>query len=100
MKDKLIAFRTGGLRRVILILGLLLPLGAVFLVTGFLTPSQAASQAQTPMIPASFAEVATKASPAVVNISTVKVVKGGGPGFRFYGPQSPDDSLNDFFKKL
>lgn len=100
MKDKLIPFRTGGLRRVIFILGLLFPLGAAFLMTGFLTSSQAASQAQPPMIPASFAEVAAKASPAVVNISTVKVVKGGGPGFRFHGPQGPDDSLNDFFEKF
>lgn len=100
MKDKLIPFRTGPLRRVILVLGLLLPLGAAFLVTGFLTSSQAVSQAQTPMIPASFAEVAAKASPAVVNISTVKTVKGGGRGFRFHGPQGPDDSLNDFFEKF
>lgn len=99
MKDKLISFRTGSLRRVILVLGLLIPLGAVFLVTDFLLPSQAVSQAQPPMIPASFAEVAAKASPAVVNISTVKTVKGSG-GFRFHGPQGPDDSLNDFFEKF
>jgi serine protease Do len=49
--------------------------------------------------PASFAELVKKASPSVVNISTVKVIKGGeerGPMTPF-GPQDP---FRDFFDRF
>lgn len=60
--------------------------------------------AQTQMIPASFADVAEKASPAVVNISTVKMVKGSGDQtFRFHGPRGPNsqnDPFQEFFERF
>ena len=59
--------------------------------------------ADTPqMIPATFADVAAKASPAVVNISTVKTVKGGAPTFRFQGPGGPrsQEEFREFFERF
>ncbi len=53
------------------------------------------------MIPASFAEVASKASPAVVNISTVKVVSEKHPRLRGRGGSKEDrDSLDEFFERF
>ncbi len=53
-------------------------------------------------IPESFSTLAETASPAVVNISTVKTIKGGGPVFRHYyqGPQGDQDPFKDFFDKF
>jgi serine protease Do len=53
-------------------------------------------------IPESFSALAETISPAVVNISTVKTIKGGGPVFRhFYqGPQGDEDPFKDFFDKF
>jgi len=50
------------------------------------------------MIPANFSELAEKARPAVVNIRTVKTVKGGGPVFRhFFGdPFGGKNPFEDF----
>jgi serine protease Do len=50
------------------------------------------------MIPANFSELAEKARPAVVNIRTVKTVKGGGPVFRhFFGnPFGGKSPFEDF----
>jgi serine protease Do len=55
-----------------------------------------------PTIPESFSTLAETVSPAVVNISTVKTIKGGGPVFRhFYqGPQGDQDPFKDFFDKF
>ncbi len=67
----------------------------------WLTPPQAASQTPVQMIPASFADVAAKTSPAVVNISTVKVVKGRQGPFTYRGPSGgPNDPFNDFFERF
>ena len=68
----------------------------------------ASSAAQTEMIPASFADVAQKASPAVVNISTVKVIKArpNGRTFQFGGPNqpnqpsNPNDPFQQFFERF
>lgn len=51
------------------------------------------------MIPKNFSELAEKARPGVVNIRTVKTVKGGGRVFRhFYGsPFGDKDPFKDFF---
>jgi serine protease Do len=61
----------------------------------------AVSQGQ-PAIPESFTRLAETVSPAVVNISTVKTIKGGGPVFRHYyqGPQDDQNPFNDFFDKF
>lgn len=63
----------------------------------------AASAGDIQMIPASFSTLAEKAGPAVVNISTVKTMKGGGIVLRQF-PGSPFDDrnnpMNDFFEKF
>lgn len=48
-------------------------------------------------IPGSFAELAKKASPAVVNISAVKVVKSPGMPSMPFGPNDPFRDFFDFF---
>jgi serine protease Do len=50
------------------------------------------------MVPASFSELAKQAQPGVVNIRTVKTVKGGGRVFRhFFGnPFNPRDPFHNF----
>ena len=65
----------------------------------------AAQTKKTVMVPANFSELAEKAKPGVVNIRTVKTVKGGGPVFRhFYGnpygnEQNPfDEFFAPFFE--
>ncbi len=68
---------------------------------GFIFP-QSSPQAQTssvlPTAPGSFATLAKKASPSVVNISTVKVVKGGRghPAMPF----GPNDPFKEFFERF
>ncbi|MCP4111062.1 MAG: DegQ family serine endoprotease [Desulfobacteraceae bacterium] len=54
------------------------------------------------MIPESFSGLAEMVSPAVVNIRTVKTIKGGGYVFRhFYkGPFGDNDPFKDFFDKF
>ena len=61
----------------------------------------ATSLSQT-AIPESFSTLAETVSPAVVNISTVKTIKGGGPVFRhFYqNPWGDQDPFKDFFDKF
>ncbi len=60
------------------------------------------SVAKTAMVPASFAELAEHAKPGVVNIQTVKTIKGGGRVFKhffgqpFGGNKNPFD---DFFNQ-
>jgi serine protease Do len=53
-------------------------------------------------IPESFSALAETVSPAVVNISTVKTIKGGGSVFRhFYqSPWGDQDPFKDFFEKF
>jgi serine protease Do len=63
--------------------------------------SGAASHPGTIMIPANFSELAKTTSPAVVNIRTVKTVKGGGRVFKhFQGPFGDKDPFKDFFEKF
>jgi serine protease Do len=64
---------------------------------------------QVPMVPGNFSRLAKQAQPGVVNIRTVKTIKGGGPVFRhFFGnPFDQNDRFGDndheffgpFFKK-
>ncbi len=64
--------------------------------------SPAASNTVTPQtLPASFASLVKAVSPAVVNISTVRTIKGGGRVFRhFMGPFDKKDPFRDFFEKF
>ena len=48
----------------------------------------------------SFSELAEKASPAVVNISTIKVVQISKRLKRFFSPFGENDPFNDFFKRF
>jgi len=52
--------------------------------------------------PESFSTLAEMASPAVVNIRTVKIIKGGGRVFRhfFRGPYNEEDPMRDFFDRF
>jgi serine protease Do len=52
--------------------------------------------------PESFNQLAENASPAVVNIRTVKTIKGGGRVFRQFkkGPFGEDDPMKDFFDRF
>jgi len=71
------------------------------LLLGF-TPNTAISKAsgQSTMIPMNFTDLAQKAKPGVVNIRTVKIVKGGGRVFRhFFGkPFGNNDQFKDFLE--
>ncbi|MEA3435292.1 MAG: DegQ family serine endoprotease [Thermodesulfobacteriota bacterium] len=70
------------------------------LLLGF-APNAAISKTpvQGAMIPMNFTDLAQKAKPGVVNIRTVKIVKGGGRVFRhFFGkPFGDNDPFKDFF---
>lgn len=76
----------------------------ILTLAGFLTgfaPNTAIAKTpvQGAMIPMNFTELAQKAKPGVVNIRTVKIVKGGGRVFRhFFGkPFGDNDQFKDFF---
>jgi len=78
-------------------------LAGIFLAAGLdLTKDSSASDPSLSiMAPSSFSELAKAVSPAVVNIRTEKVVKGGGPTFRhFQSPFGKDDPFHDFFEKF
>jgi len=83
----------------------LLILALVGFVPGFKAlGGVAATPGAKAMIPANFSEVAALVRPAVVNISTVKSIKGGGPVLRHYGPGpgpfGNEDPFHDFFNKF
>lgn len=60
-----------------------------------------AKAAPVKMIPESFTTIAKTVNPAVVNIRTVKIMKGGGRVFRhFWGPFQKDDRMREFFEKF
>ena len=71
------------------------------LLPGF-TPNTAISKTsdQSTMIPMNFTDLAQKDKPGVVNIRTVKIVKGGGRVFRhFFGkPFGDNDKFKDFLE--
>ncbi|MEE4607531.1 MAG: DegQ family serine endoprotease [Desulfobacteraceae bacterium] len=69
---------------------------AAVLAFGPLTPSADARQdGALQMIPSDFSALAAQVRPGVVNIRTVKTIKGGGPVFRhFFGDSDP---FRDFF---
>jgi serine protease Do len=79
-------------------------LTAVIIFSGSFYPpySMAAKSDTTFLPPDSFSNLAESASPAVVNIRTVKTIKGGGRVFRHFkkGPFGDDDPMKDFFDRF
>ena len=80
----------------ILLVGVLMAGGFQFI------PSADAKTTDVMRVPGSFSQLAEKASPAVVNIRTVKTIKGGGPVFRNFrrNPHGGEDPFKDFFEKF
>jgi len=76
-----------------------------FLIAGFslatlfdpISGPEAQTSPVVPVAPGSFSQLAKNASPSVVNISTVKVVKGGG---QIPSPFGPDDPFREFFERF
>jgi len=69
----------------------------------FYPPYSMAAKSDTGILfPDSFSNLAESASPAVVNIRTVKTIKGGGRVFRHFkkGPFGDDDPMKDFFDRF
>lgn len=79
---------------VVLLAGVLVGVGSQHL--------SARTTAAPAMVPGTFSEVAEAVSPAVVNIRTVKTVKGGGRVYRHFGPSpfGEQDPFQDFFNKF
>jgi serine protease Do len=82
---------------------------AMFLITAGVSgtgagtaPARAAAPAEPPMVPASFSQLAEAVGPAVVNIRTVKTLKGGGPVFRHFQrePGGRENPFNEFFERF
>ena len=92
--------RNAKLRRFIM-MGLLIT-GLLILGNSQLVPESYAKVQGTALVPQSFHSLAEMASPAVVNIRTVKILKGGGPVFRHFhrGPWGKDDPFNEFFERF
>ncbi len=80
----------------------------VLLTAGILTGTYGypapvvAANADILAAPKSFSYLAEQTSPAVVNIRTVKTIKGGGHVFRHFqkGPFGEDDPMRDFFDRF
>jgi serine protease Do len=76
-----------------------------FLIAGFsiatlfdpISGPEAQTSPVAPVAPGSFSQLAKNASPSVVNISTVKVVKGGG---QVPSPFGADDPFREFFERF
>jgi serine protease Do len=78
-------------------------ISALLLVSNFY-PAQVSEAKPTVsyQVPENFTDLAKMASPAVVNIRTVKTIKGGGRVYRhfFNSPFGNQDPFNDFFDKF
>ncbi|MBW2320606.1 MAG: PDZ domain-containing protein [Deltaproteobacteria bacterium] len=75
----------------------------IFVLSSFNPASGLETNAGTSLLaPESFNKLAENASPAVVNIRTVKIIKGGGRVFRHFkkGPFGEDDPFHDFFDRF
>ncbi len=82
---------------------MLLLIVGFFVEIGWRTNTTAlAATGQPRLIPESFSDLAELISPSVVNIRTVKTIKGGGRVFRhfFRGPRGEEDPFNDFFRRF
>lgn len=82
---------------------LVLIFAGFFAVTNFMLLPNVEAKTETSLIaPGSFSDLAARVSSAVVNIRTVKTIKGGGRVFRQFrpGPHGKDDPFHDFFDKF
>ncbi len=89
-------------KRKVLFLGIILT-AVIFVVSNFYPALNVEAKTDTfQSIPESFSQLAEKTSPAVVNIRTVKTIKGGGRVFRQFkkGPFGEDDPMRDFFDRF
>jgi len=73
--------------------------GALFGSGGDAPATAWATSVEPPMVPASFSQLAESVGPAVVNIRTVKTLKGGGPVLRHFQkePFGREQPFNEFF---
>lgn len=79
-----------------------LALGAVATLSWVPARHAEAKSVAVRMVPESFHELAETVSPSVVNIRTVKVLKGGGPVLRQFKRRAPgrEHPFNEFFEKF
>jgi serine protease Do len=70
------------------------------MLSGKVPEPAAKTDSMAPTTPGSFSQLVKKARTSVVNISTVKIIKGGGGVFRFRNPFGPDDQFNEFFERF
>ena len=78
-------------------------IGGFTVTAGFgLNPSAYAKSTDIYSTPGNFSKLAEIAGPAVVNIRTVKTIKGGGPVFRQFqrGPRGRENPMDDFFERF
>jgi serine protease Do len=91
-------------QRIITVVALVFTFTGILLVASldYSTDTSAATPPTTVMVPSSFSDVAKAVSPAVVNISTEKVIQSGGrQSFRhFQSPFGKDDPFHDFFERF
>jgi serine protease Do len=91
----------GNKRKVTLLTACLIA-GLLLTFPSFWVDPTNALEGDTRSIPLNFSELSEMASPAVVNIRTVKTTKGGGPVFRHFqrSPWGKDHPFNEFFEKF
>jgi len=93
----------GTIKVKVVIISLILSSSLIFGVDPFLSePSVSAKTADVSSAPMNFSQLAEMVSPAVVNIRTVKTIKGGGPVFRQFqrDPWGKEGPFKDFFEKF
>ncbi len=89
--------------RVVLAVGAAFALwGALFGGGGDAPATAWATSVEPPMVPASFSQLAELVGPSVVNIRTVKTLKGGGPVLRHFQkePFGREQPFNEFFERF
>jgi serine protease Do len=104
---KMVVGRRGSFRRysvAVLLAVMTLPGLSVLEGSGVASASSAGApnSVEPPMVPASFSQLAEAVGPAVVNIRTVKTLKGGGPVFRHFQrePGGRENPFNEFFERF
>ena len=71
---------------------------ALTTVSGQVAETAGQTSSVLPSAPGSFSQLVKDARQSVVNISTVKIITGGGGRFRL--PLGPDDPFHDFFERF
>jgi len=91
-----------GPHRNIIVLTVFFAVGLLFISNACLVGPAFAKKGETRLVALNFSRLSEIASPAVVNIRTVKTTKRGGPGFHQFQrkPWGKDHPFNDFFKKF